>query len=60
MNGYLKLIDLVAAKVFKNKNIMSAKTYTLIGTPHYMAPEIIMTKGYTFTVSIYSLGINMF
>jgi len=60
MNGYLKLIDLVAAKVVKGKNITSVKTYTLIGTPHYMAPEIIIGKGYSFTVSIYSLGINMF
>lgn len=38
MQGYLKLIDLVAAKVVKGRNIMSAKTFTLIGTPHYMAP----------------------
>ena len=38
MQGYVKLIDLVAAKVVKGKNIMSTKTYTLIGTPHYMAP----------------------
>jgi cGMP-dependent protein kinase len=60
MQGYLKLIDLVAAKVVKGRNIMSAKTFTLIGTPHYMAPEIIIGKGYTFTVSLYSLGINMF
>lgn len=60
MQGYLKLIDLVAAKVVKGKNIMSTKTYTLIGTPHYMAPEIIIGKGYTYTVSLYSLGINMF
>lgn len=58
--GYLKLIDLVAAKVVKGRNIMTAKTFTLIGTPHYMAPEIIIGKGYTFTVSLYSLGINMF
>lgn len=60
MTGYLKLIDLVAAKIVKGKNVMTAKTSTLIGTPHYMAPEIIIGKGYTFTVSLYALGINMF
>ena len=60
LDGYITLIDLGAAKVVKGRNIMTAKTYTLIGTPHYMAPEIIIGKGYTFTVSLYSLGINMF
>ncbi len=60
MDGYIKLIDLVAAKVIKGKSLMTSKTYTLIGTPHYMAPEIIIGKGYTFTVSLYALGINMF
>ena len=37
-DGYLKLIDLVAAKVIKGKSLMTSKTFTLIGTPHYMAP----------------------
>jgi cGMP-dependent protein kinase len=60
MDGYLKLIDLVASKVIKGKSLITSKTYTLIGTPHYMAPEIIIGKGYTFTISLYSLGINMF
>jgi cGMP-dependent protein kinase len=60
LDGHIKLIDLVAAKVVKGKSLMSCKTFTLIGTPHYMAPEIIIGKGYTFTVSLYSLGINMF
>lgn len=32
----------------------------MIGTPHYMAPEIITSKGYSFYVSLYCLGINLF
>lgn len=59
-DGYMKLIDLVAAKVFKGKSLMTCKTYTLIGTPHYMAPEMVVGKGYTFSISLYALGINMF
>jgi len=38
MDGYIKLIDLVAAKVIKGKSLATTKTFTLIGTPHYMAP----------------------
>jgi len=33
------------------------KTMTIIGTPHYMAPEIILGKGYSFPVDWWSLGI---
>lgn len=40
--GYLKLIDMGTAKEVKNHG----KTFTIIGTPHYMAPEIISGKGY--------------
>lgn len=39
--GYIKLIDMGTAKYLKNKN----RTFTIIGTPHYMAPEIITGKG---------------
>ena len=36
-NGYLHLIDLGTAKILDNSN----RTFTVLGTPHYMAPEII-------------------
>ena len=35
--GYVKLIDMGTAKIIEEK---PARTYTIIGTPHYMAPEI--------------------
>lgn len=65
--GYLKLIDMGTAKFLKG----NAKTFTIIGTPHYMAPEIITGKGqnielyyiqigYTFTVDIWSIGICLY
>jgi serine/threonine protein kinase len=37
MDGYLISTDLISAKVHKDGNIKN-KTYTMIGTPHYMAP----------------------
>lgn len=39
--GYIRLIDMGTAKFLKGKS----RTFTIIGTPHYMAPEIITGKG---------------
>ena len=36
--GYVRLIDMGTAKFLNHK---SGRTYTIIGTPHYMAPEIL-------------------
>lgn len=52
--GYLKLIDFGSAKVVKGK------TFTSLGTPHYMAPEIMSGTGYTDSVDWWSLGILMY
>ena len=55
--GYVKMIDMGTAK---NINYKPAKTYTVIGTPHYMAPEVLLNKGYSFDVDIWSIGIILF
>ena len=52
--GYPKLIDFGTAK------IVQGRTYTMIGTPHYMAPEVIMGKGYGISADYWSLGIMIF
>lgn len=52
--GYLKLIDFGTAK------IIEGKTFTLIGTPQYLAPEVILGKGYTLSADLWSLGIITF
>ena len=46
----LKLIDFGSAKK------VIGRTSTLIGTPHYMAPEVILGDGYTFTIDFWSIG----
>jgi cGMP-dependent protein kinase len=38
--GYPRLIDFGTAK------ILEERTFTILGTPHYMAPEVILGKGY--------------
>lgn len=56
-NGILQLIDMGTAKVLNEKN---PRTFTILGTPHYMAPEIIQGKGYSFLIDLWALGICMF
>jgi cGMP-dependent protein kinase len=49
------MIDMGTAKFLAKE-----KTYTIIGTPHYVAPEIMTGKGYGFPVDLWSLGICLF
>ena len=53
-NGYLKLIDFGTAKVCKDY------TSTVIGTPHYIAPEILKGKGYSMSCDYWSIGVTLF
>jgi len=53
-SGYLKLIDFGTAKEIIDR------TNTIIGTPHYMAPEVILGEGYSFQIDIWSIAICMF
>ena len=56
--GYLNLIDMGTAKILKPEEGMN-KTYTILGTPHYMAPEILEGKGYGLFVDLWSIGIKI-
>ena len=49
--GYLKLID------FGNSVKLNGFTNTMTGTPHYMAPEILLRGGYGFSCDYWSMGI---
>lgn len=49
--GYLKLIDFGTATVIRDF------TNTITGTPHYIAPEVLQGKGYSFSCDYWSIGI---
>ena len=53
-NGYIKLIDFGTAKELKDK------TNSIIGTPHYMAPEVILGDLYSFEIDYWSIGICLY
>lgn len=52
--GYLKLTDFGFCKV------VTGRTWTLCGTPEYLAPEVILSKGYGKSVDWWSLGVLIF
>lgn len=67
-NGYLKLIDMGTAKIL-NTNSESTeeagednpeRTFTMLGTPHYMAPEVVRQSGYSYPADYWSFGVVLF
>ena len=52
--GYLKLTDFGFAK------IVEGRTYTLCGTPEYLAPEIILNKGHGKPVDWWTVGVLLY
>jgi len=53
-DGYIKIADFGFAKQVKSR------TWTMCGTPEYLAPEIVLNKGYNGSVDWWALGILIF
>ena len=56
-DGYIKLIDFGTVKETSSRN---GTTHTMIGTPHYMAPEVIKGDSYGSSVDYWSIGICLY
>lgn len=55
-DGFLKVADLGFAKMIPKDK----RTWTLCGTPDYMAPEIIMSRGYHCAVDWWAFGVLLY
>ena len=54
IEGYIAITGFGAAKIIKER------TYTTVGTPHYVAPEIVAGKGYSFSCDVWSMGVILY
>ena len=54
-NGYPKLIDFSCCK-----RVSNGKTNTLIGTPYFMAPEVLKGKNYSYSCDYWSVGVLIY
>lgn len=55
IDGHIKLVDFGFAKQVGNR-----ETYTLCGTPDYLAPEVIHNSGHGIAVDWWALGILIY
>jgi len=55
-DGYSKLTDFGFAKIIEP----GTRTYTLCGTPEYIAPEVLLNKGHGKPVDWWTLGILIY
>ena len=58
-NGYLKVIDFGIAKDL-NANNDKNKHFSIVGTTHYIAPEVIEGKHYSFGIDYWAVGVVLY
>lgn len=55
-SGHVIIIDMGFSKVLS----AGVKTYTLCGTPQYLAPEIVTSQGHSFPADRWAVGVLIF
>ena len=55
--GIIKLGDFGIARIL---NSTHANAKTMVGTPYYLAPELVQSKPYSFEADLWSLGVILY
>lgn len=55
--GHIRLVDFGLAKILEAPS--GGKCHSMVGTPEYVAPEVILRKGYDCSVDYWNLGCVM-
>lgn len=55
--GYVRLADFGLSRINAYKE---EKAFSLCGTPQYLAPEVILKRGYTYTSDWFSFGVTYY
>lgn len=55
--GHIKLTDFGLSKITESQGDL---TYTVCGTPEYVAPEVLMNEGHRKNIDWWSLGVLLF
>lgn len=60
--GYLKFVDFGFAKriPFHEDGVLKLKSGTMLGSPDYLAPELILRHGHDHTVDLWALGVIVY
>ncbi|KAF1621116.1 UNVERIFIED_CONTAM: Serine/threonine-protein kinase LATS2, partial [Eudyptes pachyrhynchus] len=60
LDGHIKLTDFGLCTGFRWTHNSKCLAHSLVGTPNYIAPEVLLRKGYTQLCDWWSVGVILF
>mmetsp|Transcript_3868 Transcript_3868/g.6037 ORF Transcript_3868/g.6037 Transcript_3868/m.6037 type:complete len:844 (+) Transcript_3868:161-2692(+) len=63
VDGFIKVVDFGFAKpvpFMSKSNELQYRTFTLCGTPDYMAPEVVLTQGHDSAADFWAYGVIIY